>query len=69
MKAFQAIALAALLHSAGIIHADEAPQSKPPSLREAVDALTDADLKELPQLLKDNYIKPEASATKLFHAR
>ena len=59
MKVFQAIALAALLHSA-IIHADESPQPKPLSLREAVDALTDADLKELLQLLKDNYIKPDS---------
>jgi len=59
MRVFPAIALVALLHAA-VIHADEAPPSKPPSLREAVDALTDADLKELPQLLKDNFIKPES---------
>jgi Peptidase family S41 len=58
MKIFQAIALAAFFPIAGIAADEE--KSKPPTLREAVDALTDADLKELVQLLKDNYIKPES---------
>ena len=54
MKSLPVFALAALLVSAS---AQDAPKSP---LRESVDALSDADLKDFLRLLRENYIKPDA---------
>ena len=54
MKSLPVLALAALLVSAS---AQDAPKSP---LRESVDALSDADLKDFFRLLRENYIKPDA---------
>lgn len=63
MKSLPALALAALLLSAS---AEDAPK---PSLRETVDALSDADLKDFLRVLRENYIKPNAlSETELSRA-
>ena len=54
MKLLPILALATLLVSAS---AQDAPK---PTLRETVDALSDADLKDFLRLLRENYIKPDA---------
>ena len=54
MKSLPVFALAALLLSAS---AEDAPKSP---LRESVDALSDADLKDFFRVLRENYIKPDA---------
>ena len=54
MKLLPILALAVLLVSAS---AQDAPK---PTLRETVDALSDADLKDFLRLLRENYIKPDA---------
>ncbi|MEO7318303.1 MAG: hypothetical protein ABIZ56_04885, partial [Chthoniobacteraceae bacterium] len=60
MKSLPVFALAALLVSAS---AQDAP------LRESVDALSDADLKDFLRVLRENYIKPDAlSETELSRA-
>ena len=63
MKSLPLIALAALLASAS---AQDAPKS---TLRETVDALSEADLKDFLRVLRENYIKPDAlSETELSRA-
>ncbi len=54
MNPLRLLALVALLASA---FAQDAPKSP---LREAVDGLSDADLKDFLRVLRDNYIKPDA---------
>ena len=56
MKPHLALALTALLLAA---RADDAKPALPPTLHEAVDALSDADLKDVTRILREKYIKPE----------
>jgi hypothetical protein len=64
MKSPVASALAALLLASSAVCAEPsepAPKATPaPANRKAVDSLTDAELDEVLQLLKDNFIKPAA---------
>ena len=51
-------ALLLLLATLALAQAQE--EAKPPTLRETVDTLSDADLKEIIPLLRDHYIKSDA---------
>ena len=63
MKLLPFLALAALLSAAPLAPAQDS------TLRESVDALTDADLKDMLRLLRENFIKPDAlSDTELSRA-
>lgn len=56
MKSLPILALAAILIAAPAAPAED---SRPPTLRETVNLLSDDDLKEFLRLLRENYLKPD----------